>query len=399
MPYSQFHARRLVPCIICLCCLLITACAKRPVTDYAPEAQRSARTIAEQIDLHKQGLASWNDLAPALDSSLAYVSRKPASATALHRDNLTVTWGELRAGLLLMRNLLPQLDNDPSLLGQNFQFVQLTQDPKFTSYYEPAIEAALEPSSVYAYPIYAMPEDLLSLDLSAFHPRFKGQRLFYRIENGKIVPYHDRAAIDADRCLANRGLEIAWAKDPIDIFFLQVQGSGRLILPDGREMHVLYAGKNGHQYVSLGRVMKEMGLLEPDNVSMQSIRAYLDRNPQKMRELLDTNPSYVFFRLSDAGPFGSINQPLTPRVSLAVDPALIPLGALMTFTIPLPEKGPEGQFLMGTPFTGIGLAQDTGGAIKGHRIDFFSGYGDEATWVAGHMNAPGSVWLLLPRTP
>jgi len=382
-----------------LACILLAACAKQPTTEYTPVSESKADAIARQIDISKQGLTSWNDLAPALESSLAYVNRKPGDGVALKRDILTITWGELRAGLLLMRNLLPQLDQDPSLLGKHFRFVQISKDPKFTSYYEPAIEANLTPSSVYAYPIYSVPGDLQSVDLTPFHPRFKGERLYYRLENGKVVPYFHRADIDSDKKLSNKGLEIAWAKDPVDIFFLQVQGSGRLILPDGHEMHVLYAGKNGHQYVSLGRVMKEAGLLGPDNISMQSIREYLDRNPQKMQELLNTNPSYVFFRLSDKGPFGAMNQPLTARVSLATDPLLLPLGSLMTFTIPLPDKGPAGEFRQGTPFTGIGLAQDTGGAIKGHRLDFFSGYGEEATWVAGHMNTPGSVWIMLPRIP
>ncbi|UZP68856.1 murein transglycosylase A [Desulfovibrio mangrovi] len=384
---------------LALVCIMLAACAKRPTTEYTPLSESKGNSIAKQIDITKQGLTSWNDLAPALDNSIAFVSKKPASGIALQRDILTVTWGELRAGLLLMRNLLPQLDADPTLLGRHFRFIQITQDPKFTSYYEPAIEADLSPSSVYAYPIYAQPDDLQSVNLTQFHPRFKGQTLYYRIENGKVVPYFHREDIDSDKKLANKGLEIAWAKDPVDIFFLQVQGSGRLILPDGQEKHVLYAGKNGHQYVSLGRVMKEAGLLDPDNVSMQSIRDYLNKNPHKMQELLNTNPSYVFFRLADKGPIGAINQALTARVSLATDPQLLPLGGLLAFTVPLPEKGPEGAFRQGSPFTGIGLAQDTGGAIKGHRLDFFSGYGDEATWVAGHMNTPGSVWLMLPRIP
>lgn len=399
MSYRPCASRLLRVSLIALCCMLFAACAKRPVTDFTPVSPGAASDVARSIDIRQQGLSSWNDLGPALDSSIAFVSKKPTASTALHRDNLTVTWGELRAGLLLLRNLLPHLDADPTLLGSHFQFVKLTQDPKFTSYYEPAIEASLTPSSVYAYPIYAVPDDLQVLDLTPFHPRFKGQRLIYRVQNGKIVPYHDRLAIDSDNRLAGKGLEVAWAKDPVDIFFLQIQGSGRLILPDGREMHVLYAGKNGRQYVSLGRVMKEMGLLDPDNVSMQSIRAYLDQHPHRTKELLGTNPSYVFFRLSDNGPYGAINQPLTARVSLAVDPALLPLGGLLAFTVPLPEKGPDGAFRPGSPFTGIGLAQDTGGAIKGHRLDFFSGYGDDATWIAGHMNTPGTVWLLLPRTP
>ncbi len=398
MPISGSTQRRRPIFLLALLCLLAAACAKRPVTEFAEVPGKTARTVAQQIDLNRQGLGSWTELAPSLEHSLAYLSRKPSEEPALQREHLTVTWGELRAGLLLLRNLLPRLDAEPALLAEHFRFVQVTQNPVFTGYYEPAIEADLAPSSVYAYPIYAQPDDLQSVDLSPFHPRFKGERLFYRLEDGKVVPYHTREDIDTHNRLSGRGLEIAWAKDPVDIFFLQVQGSGRLILPDGTEKHVLYAGKNGHQYVSLGRVMRDMGLLQPDGVSMQSIRAYLERHPQKTKELLATNPSYVFFRLSDKGPFGAMNQPLTPRVSLATDPKLLPLGGLLVFSVPLPEQGPRGEFRHGPELTGLGLAQDTGGAIKGHRLDFFSGYGDEATWIAGHMNTPGNVWILLPKT-
>ncbi len=402
--------------VVCLCCLLFTACAKPPVsvtqpgspvqeapaqpeTTFSPLSLPEAEAVARLMDISRQGLSSWQELAPGIERSLAYVSRKPATATVLRREGLNVTWGELRASLLLMRDLLPRLDADPTLLATHFQFLQLAQDPVFTGYYEPAIEASTKPSSVYAYPLYAVPDDLKTLDLSAFHPRFTGQKIYYRLQGNAVLPYHDREAIDSEKALASRGLEIAWAKNPIDIFFLQIQGSGRLILPDNRECHVLYAGKNGREYVSLGRVMRNKGLLPADGISMQSIRDYLERHPYAMQSLLNSNPSYVFFRLSDSGPYGAINQILTPRVSLATDPALLPLGGVLAFTVPLPAKNAEGGFTPGTPFTGIGLAQDTGGAIKGHRLDFFSGYGDDATWIAGHMNTPGSVWLLLPRTP
>jgi membrane-bound lytic murein transglycosylase A len=223
------------------------------------------------------------------------------------------------------------------------------------------------------------------------------------VENGEVVPYHDRETIDSGGALEGKGLEIAWVQDPADIFFLQVQGSGRLIMPDGTEKHVLYAGKNGREYVSLGRVMKERGLLPADGISMQSIRAYLAAHPEKERELLNTNPSYVFFRLSDDGPYGSINQVLTPWVSLATDRATLPLGSAMLFSVPRPlpatvqQHGTDGRAYAEQPFTGIGLAQDTGGAIKEHRIDLFSGSGELAEFVAGHLAARGSVYLLLPR--
>lgn len=396
--YFGGNMGRLCMIIFCLGALLLTGCGKRPpVEGFEPLTERKAEVVAKAITLNKQGISSWSELTPGIERSLAFVSRKKAGDAALHQYGLTVTWGELRASLLLMRNLLPKLDANPELLAEHFQFLRLAPGPKFTSYFEPAIEASLTPTAEYAYPIYALPDDLRTLRLGQFHPRWKGQRLTYRVEDNRITPYFDRKEIDTNGALKNKQLEIAWAKDPIDIFFLQIQGSGRLILEDGTEKHILYAGKNGRRYVSLGRVMKERGLLEPHNISMQSIRKWLDRNPHKTRELLDTNPSYVFFRLSNTGPFGSINQPLTARVSLATDPNYLPSGGLLAFSVPMPEKDENGVFRVGETLTGFGLAQDKGGAIKKHRIDFFSGYGEEAAWIAGHLNSPGEAYLLLPR--
>lgn len=380
-------------------CLLLAGCGTKRVAEegFVTLSDREARKVVKSIDLQKQKMGSWHELAVPLSRSLAYVNKKPADAVAISTYGMSLRWSDLRASLEMLYQLLPHLDSRPELLVDHFRFLRLAPGPKFTGYYEPLIDARLAPDDVYKHPIYAKPDDLQTLNMGAFHPRWKGQRLLYRIENGQVVPYFDRAAIDENGKLKGKGLEIAWAKDPVDIFFLQIQGSGRLQLEDDREMHVLYAGKNGKQYVSLGRIMRERGLLAPDNISMQSIREWLSANPEMMQSLLNTNPSYVFFRLSDSGPYGSINEALTPMTSLATDRTVLPLGGAMLFSVPLPEQGEQGEFKQGEVMTGVGFAQDTGGAIKGQRIDLFSGYGPEAEWTAGHMNAPGEVYLLLPR--
>ena len=360
-------------------------------------SESEARNIARSITIEKQGMKSWTEYATAIDRSATYVSKKPQEKLALNRYGVQVKWKTLAKSLQCMKALLPKLDANPELLAKHFTFYRLDSDPLFTSYYEPALQASLTRKAGYSYPIYGLPDDLQSLKLSQFHPRWKGQRTYYRIKDGKAVPYYDRKEIDVKGALKSRNLEIAWAKDPLDIFFLQIQGSGRLLLEDGTTTHVLYAGKNGRQYVSLGRVMRNKGLLPKDGISMQAIRSYFDQNPEKTYDLLSTNPSYVFFRLSDTGPYGSIAQVLTPRVSLATDPAYLPLGGLLVFNVAMPEKDAEGKFQYGEELTGLGLAQDTGGAIKKHHIDFFSGYGKEATWIAGHMSKNGGAWLLLPK--
>ncbi|SIO32404.1 murein transglycosylase A [Halodesulfovibrio marinisediminis] len=356
-----------------------------------------ACSVSQTLTIGKQGMHSWMDFAPALERSAKYVSRKPQSKLALNKYGLKVTWKTLATSIERLQLLLPKLDSNPELLAQHFIFYRIDADPLFTGYYEPALQASLVKKPGYAYPLYSKPADLMTLNLADFHPRWKSQRAYYRIESGKAVPYYDRKSIDMKGALEERNLEIAWAKDPLDIFFLQIQGSGRLILEDGSTKHILYAGKNGHKYVSLGRVMRDKGLLPKDGISMQAIRKYFDENPEETYKLLATNPSYVFFRLADNGPYGSMGQPLTPRVSLATDPSFIPLGSMFLFDVPLPEKDEKGAFQYGDSLKGLGLAQDTGGAIKKHHLDFFSGYGEDATWIAGHMNTKGAVWLLLPK--
>lgn len=408
------HIARILATLLAFTTLFFAGCSQPPKpvvqenipspVEEQPEGERfiqlsdsEARTVSQSLAISKQGMRSWMNFAPALDRSIAYVAKKPQQKLALDQYGLQVSWKTMAVSLQRMRALLPKLDAHPELLAENFTFFRLDSDPQFTGYYEPALKASLEKKAGYAYPLYSKPADLFMLNLEDIHPRWKGQRAYYRIENGRAVPYYDRKAIDMKGVLHAQQLEIAWAKDPLDIFFLQIQGSGRLILPDGSTKHILYAGKNGRQYVSLGRVMCRKGLLPKDGISMQAIRKYFTENPEDTYKLLATNPSYVFFRLSDSGPYGSMGQPLTPRVSLATDPSYLPLGSMLLFDVPMPEKSAAGTFQYGENLAGFGLAQDTGGAIKEHHLDFFSGYGEEATWIAGHMNTNGAVWLLLPK--
>ncbi len=331
-----------------------------------------ARRLTQGLSAPAQGLKSWNDLTFAVRQSLDYINLRPAQATALvlpGRDKVSISWGDLRGSLLRMLEILPYLDVNPGLLADEFTWLRLEPEFGFTGYYEPTIKADYRPGPVYCHPIYALPRDL---------------------KPGK--QYLDRHSIDRQNALAGHGLELAWAADDVDIFFLQIQGSGRLVYPDGKTRHILYAGKNGHPYVPLGRVMREQGLLAPDNVNMNSIRACLNDNPQRKDELLDTNPSYVFFRLEDEGPVGSMGRIITPRVSLAVDPRVLPYGSLLFFRVDLPDK--LGVHNRNTQ--ALALPQDSGGAIKGRRIDLFMGAGSEAEHVAGHLNSEGTVYILMP---
>jgi len=263
-----------------------------------------------------------------------------------------------------------------------FESVEIGDGAAFaTGYYEPEIRGCRTPQPGCEVPVYRKPPDLLDANPAT------GERGRGRVdEAGNYVRYHDRAAIE-DGALAGRGLELAWAADPVDLFFLQIQGSGRLRLPDGSVMRIGYAGQNGRDYVAIGRLLRERGLVEPP-VSMQRIRDWIGANPEAGRALMRENPSYVFFQeLTGPGPLGALGRPVTARVTVAADPKFVPLGA------PVLLAG------MDNPAAdGLWIAQDTGGAIRGaNRFDTFWGAGPEAAASAGGMSARGRARLLLPR--
>lgn len=267
-------------------------------------------------------------------------------------------------------------------------------DPEglFTGYYEVELRGALRPGGRYRVPIYRQPADLITADLGLFRTEWKGRRLTGRVSQQRFVPYYSRAEIDAG-ALAGRGLELAWVDDPVDAFFLHIQGSGRIVIDGGPTLRVGYAGKNGHPYVAIGRELVRRGALSKDEVSMQTIRAWLATHPEEAAEVMASNASYVFFRrLEGDGPIGALQVVLTPGRSLAVDPAFVPLGAPLWLdtTDPLDDR---------RPLRRLAVAQDTGGAIKGPiRGDLFWGHGRQAAARAGRMNQRGRYYLLLPRT-
>lgn len=270
----------------------------------------------------------------------------------------------------------------PAFFRTHFEAVEVGEAAAFaTGYFEPEIPGSRTRRPGYGVPVYAVPPDLLETNPAT------GERGRGRIDgSGAYVLYHDRAAIE-DGALAGRGLEIGWAADAADLFFLQIQGSGRLQLPDGGVMRIGYAGQNGREYVAIGRLLRDRGILQTP-VSMQAIRAWMEADPDGARALMRENPSYVFFReLTGPGPLGALELPVTPRVSVAADPRFVPLGA------PVILSG------MSDPRAdGLWIAQDTGGAIRGaNRFDTFWGAGGEAAAVAGGMQARGRAIVLLPR--
>lgn len=278
--------------------------------------------------------------------------------------------------------------SDPvGFFRSHFTPVQVGDGRAFvTGYFEPEIAGSRSRRAGYDVPILGRPDDLIDVDLGQFADDLGGKRISGRVDGRKLVPYDDRAAIEGGS-LAGRAPVIGWAADPADFFFLQVQGSGRLRLPDGDVMRIGYAGKNGRAYTGIGGLLKERGLLAPGESSMQGIVAWLRRNPDEGRRVMQENASYVFFtELTGPGPVGAMGYPVTGEVSVAADPAFVPLGAPLWLSLDRAEPN------------GLWVAQDTGGAIKGaNRFDSFWGGGARARAIAGGMAARGSALLFLPR--
>lgn len=262
-----------------------------------------------------------------------------------------------------------------------------------TGYYEPLLQGSRVPDERYRYPIYGRPADLIRVDLAELYPELEGKKVRGRLEGSRLVPYYPRGEIDAGESPLI-GNELLWVDDPVALFFLHVQGSGRVQLPDGELVAVGYADQNGQPYSSIGRILIERGEIPRERISLFSIRDWLRSHPDEADALLSSNRSYVFFQLreaTDEHARGSLNVPLTPGRSIAVDRRNIPLGVPVWLDTTYP--GSAGRKLRRLTF-----AQDTGGAIKGYaRADLFWGNGTEAERLAGEMKQDARLFILLPR--
>jgi membrane-bound lytic murein transglycosylase A len=371
--------------------LLLDACTIRPVTAPAVPEKAALPTLpqAPVVTLKPvdwNALTGWadDDIPQAMDAFLR-------SCIALKKQPL---WQEICAQADLMRG------RDGVALRRFFEsrFVPHqvlnadgSSDGLITGYYEPLLKGSRTPSKRFRFPLYATPDELLVIDLGEVYPELKNMRLRGRLQGRRVVPYYSRAEIERDPA-SLQGKELLWVDDEIDLFFLQIQGSGRVQLENGEVVRVGYSDQNGHPYKSVGRLLVERGDLPLEKASMQGIRAWGRRHPQRLNQLLQQNASFVFFRELPAGvpsPLGSLGVPLTAGRSLAVDPRAIPQGAPVFLATTWPNTDRQLRRLM--------VAQDTGGAIKGNvRADFFWGFGPQAGEQAGKMRQAGRMWVLLP---
>jgi membrane-bound lytic murein transglycosylase A len=346
-----------------------------------------------------------DSLTLAIRRNLEYLNRM-APETVFHYGPHDFTCQQVRGSQEALLDLLSkgldvgQLSREVRKTFQVYRATGRVGNRKvlFTGYYEPIYEGRLSPDESFRYPLYRPPDDLIRIDLSLFNEKFKGENIIARIEGKKILPYYSRYQIEAEKVLKGKNLEIAWLKDPLDVTFLHIQGSGRLRLPDGKDLLVHYQTSNGRPYQSIGRYMIEKGFLSREEMSMQAIRKYLTENPTALDEVLNYNPSYVFFRKVENGPLGSLDILLTPGRSVALDPKIFPKGALGFISCQKPIVNEKGDIIEWSKFSRFVLNQDSGGAIKGAgRVDIFWGSGPYAELAAGHLKHDGELYILIKK--
>ena len=308
----------------------------------------------------------------------AFITSCPALRQRQDRSQLSygADWAPLCDAA---RTVLP--GSAGAFFRDRFDWVRVGTGKAFaTGYYIPETAGSRTPAPGYSVPVYRTPPDLVRCT------KPDGTTGRGRIdETGTCVLYYTRAEIE-DGALVGKGLEIAWAADPVDLFFIEIQGTGELRLPDGSVMRIGYDNQNGREYVAIGRLLRERGILPPGGANMDAIKAWMRANPDQGRELMRENSSYIFFKELTGPPLGSLGYPITPRTTVAADPNFVPLGAPVFLTMDRPEA------------SGLWVAQDVGGAIKGaNRFDTFWGAGPDATRIAGGMAANGQALILLPR--
>lgn len=338
---------------------------------------------------------SWTELPGWRDDSLA--QSWPALLNSCQKmPARDARWSELCADA----TLFPGPDDDTARAFFETRFVAHevsgnngAAEGLITGYYEPLLHGSLVRTGRFRYPLYGRPDDLVVVDLGGLYPELQGKRYRGRLNGNRVVPYYSRAEISHGRRPPDNSI-LAWVDDSVALFFLEIQGSGRIQLPDGKTQHVGYADQNGHPYVAIGRTLADSGAMKLEEATMPAIRAWLKANPDQAQAVLNSNPSYVFFMLRESGasgPFGALNVPLLPERSIAVDPAFIPLGSPVWFDTSLPGNGEA------RPYRRLVFAQDTGGAIRGPvRADLFLGFGERAERVAGTMRQRGKLYVLLP---
>jgi len=362
-----------------------------------PPGQLRGRPLVDDSD--------FTGLAPALRQSIGYYGRLPESATFTYGD-LVYTAREMITSTALFLKIVEETAGEArdAAIREKFLFFESRNERGagfFTGYFEPVLPGSLVRSERFPTPLYAVPADLITLDLASYvdsdllPAELRVKSLRGKLQGRKLVPYDDRDRISFQGALAGRAEPLGWVADEVELFFLQIQGSGLIRLEDGSLLRVNYADQNGHPYRAIGKLLRDR--IPPEQMSLQALKAWLREHPERVREVLDYNPSYTFFRRVEDGPLGNIQVPLTAGRSLAMDARLVPKGGIAWIETTLPAAATPGAPAP-VPVRRFGVVQDTGGAIAGHgRVDIFWGTGAAAEVIAGPFKQEGRIFLLVAR--
>jgi membrane-bound lytic murein transglycosylase A len=387
--------------VICLAAFLVLLLEKKPV-EWSPG--NALHRVNPPSLMDSPDVGNVKSLIDAIDFSLEYLKKiDPQTPVIFGPDRFTAR--QVKESLEDFKSNLWEYgltDAFYQYVKQNYTFYKSAADEVLvTGYYEAQLNGSLTQSETYRCPLYKKPEDLVRIDLTQFpfYQKYKGLPRILRgrlSNNNHIVPYYSREEIDGRQMLSGKDLEIVWIDNPIDVFFLQVQGSGIVQLDTGQKLRVNYDESNGHPYRAIGRLLVEQGILTYEDMSMQSIRQYLETHPDEMEGIFNYNPSYVFFRRVEQGPIGSLGVPVTAFRSVATDKYLFPKGALCCIETELPVFDEKGHLSEWKKYSGFVLNQDTGGAIRSPaRVDLFTGHGKKSEWTAGHMKREGTFYFMI----
>lgn len=345
----------------------------------------------------------FDGLEQAIQQSLTYLQRVPSDKEFRFGEDIYSAADLARSmeSFLAFVQTRPSDDELGKFIRDNYRVYRSAgngpeKDVLFTGYYEPLLSARRQPDKTHPVPILGRPDDMVTIDLAAFSEKYTGEKLTGRLTGQTVVPYYERRDIEELGVLTGKAPVLAWLENPVDLFFLQIQGSGRVLLESGDTINLHYDSSNGRPYRSIGRLLVDEGKIPLSEMSMQRIRSFLAAHPEETRSILNYNPSYVFFRVEKDGPLGFLEVKLTPGRSIALDYRLFPLPALAYIETEKPLLDSSGQIIDWETFGRFVLSQDTGGAIRGPaRADLFWGSGPYAEAAAGYMQQKGNLFLMV----
>jgi membrane-bound lytic murein transglycosylase A len=397
--------RRFLLCLLVL--LSVAGCAvfKKPVITQK-EAPKGALSLVspEKIPFHIDDL-DRESLMAAIEKSLRYYDGIKDTATYLFGER-RVTVNELKESLLAFRDIMGSQESEiikwRKILNLFDVYRATGYDSNgtvlFTGYFESSLEGSMTETERYKYPVYKTPDDILVINLGKFNKKYSNEKIIGRVKDGEVVPYYTRYDIEEAGSLKGKNLELVWVNDPVDLFFMHIQGSGKIELPDGKGIQVSFAQKNGRPVRMIGRYLRDEGKLSDAEINHQSIKQYLRDHPEELSHILNYNESYIFFRIVENGPIGALGLTLTAGRSIATDLDLFPRGAIAVIKLRKPVVDERGSIAAWESFSRFVLNQDTGGLIKGPgRVDLFCGSGDRAEVVAGSLKEKGELYFLVKK--